>query len=131
MQTGLKNVTECLLLVLSNQNLQHRYCHRDYNGKPKISKKGHSTSEQSQRIFRGKKNWFYIFNSSSSGTAFNKMASSDGINFFNILFTLAVHRKSEEDGCPGAKGKVFRQLRCLSSESLSCKMWSVQPANAR
>jgi len=31
---------ECLLLALSNQNLQHCYCYRDYNGKLKISKKG-------------------------------------------------------------------------------------------
>jgi len=40
MQTGLKNVMECLLLALSNQNLLHCYCYRDYNGKLKISKKG-------------------------------------------------------------------------------------------
>jgi hypothetical protein len=31
---------ECLLLALSNQNLLHCYCYRDYNGKLKISKKG-------------------------------------------------------------------------------------------
>jgi hypothetical protein len=49
------------------------------------------------------KNWFYIFNSTSTGAAYNKMASSGGISFFNILFMLAVKRKSEEDECPGAK----------------------------
>jgi hypothetical protein len=57
------------------------------------------------------------------------MASLQGINFLNILFMFAVHRKSEEHGCPAAKGKVFRQFRCLSGESLGYKMCSVQSAN--
>lgn len=54
--------------------------------------------------FHGKKNRLsYIFNSSSLGTAYNKMASSGAINFCNILFLLAQHRETVKTDTQGQK----------------------------